>query len=108
MILTGERQALDPVFRAIHDFVDELVVAPDAERVREISHIITLMARGDALLGVPLADAPGLDPTAARQLALQQRVSHSGFEDQATIRSEERRAGKERVSPCRSRCWPTL
>src|SRR3546814_10393283 len=64
MILTGERQALDPVFRAIHDFVDELVVASDAERVREISHIITLMALGDALLGVPLADALGLDPKA--------------------------------------------
>src|SRR3546814_3982109 len=85
MILTGERQALDPVFRAIHDFVDELVVASDAERVREISHIITLMALGDALLGVPLADPLGLDPKAARQLALQQRVALYGLEDQGPI-----------------------
>src|SRR3546814_18139031 len=97
MILTGERQALDPVFRAIHDFVDELVVASDAERVREISYIITLMALGDALLGVPLADALGLDPKADRQLALQQLVA---------LRSEERRGGKEGVSACRSRWTP--
>ena len=85
MILTGEWQALDPVFRAIHDFVDELVVASDAEKVREISHVITLMALGDALLGVPLADALGLDPKAARQLALQQLVALSGLEDQTTM-----------------------
>ncbi len=71
MILTGDRQALDPVLRAIHDFVDELVVDLPADRVREISLALTLMALGDALLGAPIADAMELERPAARQLALQ-------------------------------------
>lgn len=80
MILTGDRQALGPVFRAIHDFVETLAIDSDAERVREISHMVTLMAIGDALLGEPLSHALGLEQHAARELALQQLIALSGLE----------------------------
>src|SRR3546814_3605067 len=41
MILTGERQALDPVFRAIHDFVDELVVRSE-EHTSELQSLMRI------------------------------------------------------------------
>lgn len=69
MILTGDTQALDPVFRAIHDFIDDITVDAPTDQVRRISLAITLMALGDALLGNPIAEAVGLDQDEARELA---------------------------------------
>src|SRR3546814_11751430 len=50
-----------------------------------------------------------LREAANRELGRHQRISEIRLIDQLprnTLRSEERRVGKERVSPCRSRCWP--
>lgn len=85
MILTGERQALDTVFRAIHDFADQISEGAPTDKVREISLSITLMAIGDALLGEPLADALELSGPMARRLALHQFATLSGFSTPETI-----------------------
>ena len=69
MILTGDRQALDPVFRAMTDFINRIAVDAPNDEVRRISLAVTLMALGDALLGAPIADAIGVPQDEARQLA---------------------------------------
>src|SRR3546814_2099198 len=70
MILTGDSKALDPVFHAIRDFIGKLTMESPADKVREVSVALTLMAIGDALLGAPLAEALGVHRRVARELAL--------------------------------------
>ncbi len=72
MILTGNRDALDPILHAIHALVDEL-----AERrtktgppIGDQTLQLVLMALGDALLGAAMARALGLPEDRARGLAL--------------------------------------
>ncbi|MGK6325070.1 TetR/AcrR family transcriptional regulator [Sphingomonas sp. DT-51] len=73
MILTGNRDALDPVFGAIHDLVEEL--ARDEERadalIRDETLQLVLAALGDALLGAAMARALALPNDRARELARQ-------------------------------------
>ncbi|GGO96760.1 TetR/AcrR family transcriptional regulator [Stakelama pacifica] len=73
MILTGNRDALNPILEAIHRLVDDLSMrAPDApgERsIREETLQLVLLALGDALLGAPMARALGLPRDKARDLA---------------------------------------
>ena len=71
MILTGNRDALDPILHAIHALVDEL-----AERrtkagppIGDQTLQLVLMALGDALLGAAMARALGLPEDRARGLA---------------------------------------
>lgn len=79
MILTGDRQALDPVFRAIHDYIEQLTKVSPLENVRHVSLFLTLMAIGDALLGAPLAEALDLKREAGKAFAVQQLAALSGF-----------------------------
>lgn len=78
MILTGNRDALDPVLRAILTLVDELVETraddtPDGARpIEEQALQLMLMALGDALLGPAMAAALGLPADRARRLACDQ------------------------------------
>jgi len=71
MILTGNEDALDPIFEAIHDLVDELVAdhSKDDRPIQDETHQLVLMALGDALFGAPLTRALGLPRDRARHLA---------------------------------------
>ncbi len=71
MILTGNRDALDPVLTAVHDLVEEL--AHEEERsdapIRDETLQLVLAALGDALLGAAMARALELPRGRARELA---------------------------------------
>jgi AcrR family transcriptional regulator len=69
MILTGNRDALDPVLEAIHDLVGHLTVHNEDRQVPQTTLWLVLIALGDSLLGRPIAEALGLSPDAARELA---------------------------------------
>ncbi len=72
MILSGNRDALDPILIAIHRLVDQLGQATGigTRPIAEETLQLVLLALGDALLGQPMADALGLPRTRARELAL--------------------------------------
>lgn len=71
MILSGNEDALDPIFKAIHDLIDEL--AEDHSKIdrpiEDETLQLVIMALGDALFGAPLTRALGLPRDRARQLA---------------------------------------
>lgn len=71
MILSGNRDALDPILSAVHDLVDELAVGvrPAERPIQEETLHLVLMALGDALLGAAMAQALGLPRGKARDLA---------------------------------------
>src|SRR4051812_3642792 len=69
MILTGNRDALDPVLQAIHDLVAQLSVANEDRHVPDTTLWLVLIALGDSLLGAPIAEALGLSPEVAREIA---------------------------------------
>ncbi|MBB3475811.1 TetR/AcrR family transcriptional regulator [Sphingomonas sp. BK345] len=80
MILTGNRDALDPVLTAIHDLVEEL--ARDEERpdapIRDETLQLVLAALGDALLGAAMARALELPRGRARELAARMLLRDRG------------------------------
>ena len=69
MILHGNRDALNPVLQAIHDLVAQLSLGHEDRHVPETTLTLVLVALGDSLLGAPIAQALGLPPETARQLA---------------------------------------
>lgn len=71
MILSGNRDALDPILSAIHDLVDELAdgVQPPERPIQDETLHLVLIALGDALLGEAMARALGLPRGKARDLA---------------------------------------
>ena len=69
MILSGNRDALDPILDAIHRLVDRLGTGHEDRPVHETTLWLVLMAIGDSLLGEPLARSLGLAPEAARGAA---------------------------------------
>ncbi|WP_298670650.1 TetR family transcriptional regulator [uncultured Sphingomonas sp.] len=71
MILNGNEDALDPIFEAIHDLVDDLAAGHSkGERpLQDETLQLVLMALGDALFGAPLTRALGLPRNRARHLA---------------------------------------
>ena len=77
MILTGNRDALNPILDSIRGLVSQLTVGHEAHHVAESTLALVLSALGDALLGPSIADALGLPRDAARELAaerLRQRL----------------------------------
>ncbi|MEI9852039.1 MAG: TetR family transcriptional regulator [Sphingomonas sp.] len=74
MILSGNRDALDPILEAIHNLVDELAEghSEDEMPIHEETLQLVLMALGDALLGEPMARALGLPRDKAREMATTQ------------------------------------
>ncbi len=77
MILTGNEDALDPIFEAIHDLVEELSAGhTKGERPLQDETVqLVLMAVGDALFGAPLTRALGLPRNRARRLAYDMLIS---------------------------------
>ena len=69
MILTGNRDALDPILAAIRGMVDQLSLDHEQHGVPETTLRLVLAALGDSLLGAPITEALGLDRDAARKQA---------------------------------------
>lgn len=69
MILSGNRDALDPILGAIRALVDQLSVAHEDHKVPESTLSLVLAALGDSLLGEPIAKALGLPRQASREIA---------------------------------------
>jgi AcrR family transcriptional regulator len=71
MILSGNRNALDPILEAIQRLVDQLIAAHqfDSAKLHEETLMLVLMALGDSLLGAPMANALGLERGMARAIA---------------------------------------
>ena len=79
MILTGNRDALNPILDSIRGLVAQLSVGHEEQRVAETTLSLCLSALGDALLGPPFAEALGVDQDAARKIAadrLRARLEH--------------------------------
>lgn len=73
MTLTGNRDALDPIFEAIHALVDE--IGPEGEdwqRLREATMSMVLQALGEAMIGPSLAASLDLPLGHARDVAARQ------------------------------------
>jgi len=77
MILTGNRDALNPILESIRGLVAQLTVGYEDHHVAESTLALVLSALGDSLLGAPIAESLGLPRNAARELAaerLRQRL----------------------------------
>ena len=69
MILSGNRDALNPILESIRALVDQLRVEHEEHQVPESTLSLVLAALGDSLLGAPIAEALGLPREAARDIA---------------------------------------
>ena len=69
MILSGNRDALNPILGAIRALVDQLSLAHEDHKVPESTLSLVLAALGDSLLGEPIAQALGLPREASREIA---------------------------------------
>ena len=75
MIISGNRDALNPILSSIRSLVAQLGVGHEEHQVAESTLSLVLNALGDSLLGPPIALALGLPRDAARELAAQ-RLRH--------------------------------
>ena len=82
MILTGNRDALNPILDSIRSLVAQLSIGHEERHVAESTLSLVLSALGDSLLGAPIAEALGLPGDTARELAAA-RLRHRLELDQA-------------------------
>jgi len=75
MILTGNRDALNPILDSIRGLVAQLSVGHEEHQVAESTLALVLNALGDSLLGAPIAEALHLPRDTARELAAE-RLRH--------------------------------
>ena len=85
MIMSGNKDALDPILTALHKIVNDLSEDRDATLIAEHTLTLVFMALGDALLGKPMAEALGLPATAARDIALRQLMASPDLAFTATL-----------------------
>jgi AcrR family transcriptional regulator len=71
MILSGNRDALDPILDSIRCLVEQLTVGHEEHHVAESTLWLVLAALGDSLLGQEIAAALGLPRDSARSIASQ-------------------------------------
>ena len=76
MILSGNRDALNPILESIHDLVDQLGQGHEDRPVHETTLWLVLAALGDSLLGAAMARALGLPRDRARDLARRQLIAN--------------------------------
>ena len=69
MILSGNKDALDPILAAIRALVDQLSKEHEDHMVPQSTLSLVLAALGDSLLGAPIAQALGLPREASRDIA---------------------------------------
>ncbi len=75
MILSGNRDALNPILESIHQLVDRLGEGHEDRPVHENTLWLVLAAIGDSLLGQPMAKALGLPRERAREVARRQLIA---------------------------------
>jgi AcrR family transcriptional regulator len=75
MIVTGNRDALNPILESLRSLVSQLTVGHEEHHVAESTLSLVLNALGDSLLGPAIAEALDLPRDAARDLAAQ-RLRH--------------------------------
>jgi AcrR family transcriptional regulator len=83
MILSGNRDALDPILASIRNLVDQLRAEHEDHGVPQSTLSLVLAALGDSLLGEAIAAALGLPRDAARAMAAEALLAriaahHSG------------------------------
>jgi AcrR family transcriptional regulator len=69
MILSGNRDALNPILDSINGLVAQLSIGHEEHHVPESTLWLVLAALGDSLLGAPITNALGLQRDAARRMA---------------------------------------
>ena len=69
MILSGNRDALNPILDSIRELVAQLRVGHEEHHVPESTLWLVLAALGDSLLGEPITGSLGLQRDAARRIA---------------------------------------
>ena len=69
MIISGNRDALNPILDSIRSLVEQLTVGHEEHHVAESTLWLVLAALGDSLLGPEFAEALGLSRDSARQIA---------------------------------------
>jgi AcrR family transcriptional regulator len=75
MILTGNRDALNPILDSLRALVAQLSIGHEEHHVAESTLSLVLSALGDSLLGGPIAEALALPRDTARELAAE-RLRH--------------------------------
>lgn len=70
MILSGNRDAMNPILESIHNLVDKLSEAEAHDIVAQNTLNLVFLALSDALMGTEMAQALDLPRHAARDLAL--------------------------------------
>jgi hypothetical protein len=78
MILSGNRDALDPVLDATRKLVEQLALGHEHRPVRETTLWLVLAALGDSLLGEAMANALKLPREKARELAVRHLIATAG------------------------------
>lgn len=68
MILSGNRDALDPVLDAIHELADHLRAGHEDHPVADTTLWLVMLALGDSLLGQEMAASLGLPRDRAREI----------------------------------------
>lgn len=69
MIITGNRDALNPILDSLRSLVAQLSVGHEDHQVAETTLWLVLNALGDSLLGKPISESLGLERDTARRLA---------------------------------------
>ena len=69
MILSGDREALNPILESIRGLVGQLTVGHEDHHVGDTTLWLVLLALGDSLLGPAIAEALNLDRNTARETA---------------------------------------
>jgi AcrR family transcriptional regulator len=69
MILSGDREALNPILESIRGLVGELTVGHEDHHIGDTTLWLVLLALGDSLLGPAIAEALNLDRNTAREAA---------------------------------------
>jgi AcrR family transcriptional regulator len=85
-MLSGEREALEPVMEAIQRVVDDLD-EQEGKPLRANALSLMLAALGDALLGEPMTRALNLPRGTARELALRQLILLGGLDGEPQTQS---------------------
>ena len=84
MILSGNRDALNPILDSIRVLVAQLRVGHEEHHVGETTLWLVLAALGDSLLGAPIAEALSMDRDTARQMATERlRIQLDGAHPRA-------------------------
>ena len=78
MMLSGNRDALNPVLEAIHRLVDRLGKGHEDRPVHETTLWLVIAALGDSLLGEAMSGALGLPRGKARELARRHLIASLG------------------------------